>query len=137
MFYDREKELMILADAYKKLNKKSVFYVIYGRRRVGKTELVKQFCNKFRSIYLFIEVKTDKELLGDLENAVEKIIGIKPRFESWDNFFEFIFKQKGIILIFDEFQNFSKINPNFFSKLQKYWDEYQQKSQDLQKQEVK
>lgn len=45
MFINREKELEALRAAYR--DSKAQFIVIYGKRRIGKTELVKQF---FRSV---------------------------------------------------------------------------------------
>jgi len=131
MFYNRKEELRILEDIYSKLKKRGMFHVVYGRRRVGKTELIKHFSSKHKSLYLFVEVKTEREILNDLEQSIEKILQIRPRFENWDNFFNFLFKEfkeKHIILIFDEFQNFNKINKGIFSKIQKYWDENKDKS---------
>ena len=133
VFYDRQPELASLKEMYKQTKKKSIFCVIYGRRRIGKTELVNQFLSTVKhSIYLFVENKTDRELLNDLENATAKIIGVKPKFDSWDDFLEYAFgtlgTKKQLVIVFDEFQNFDKINPAFLSKLQKFWDAWHRKS---------
>ncbi|MDO9517437.1 MAG: ATP-binding protein [Methanosarcinaceae archaeon] len=120
-FFNREHDLSILEDIY--ASPSSSLIVLYGRRRVGKTELSKEFIKNKKSIYLFIETKPEKFLLEDLENSLEKVIGVKPRLDDWDDFFNQIFKiPEKIVIVFDEFQNFTKVNPDFFSKFQKYWD---------------
>ena len=42
MFIGRENELQFLEDAY--ASHKAEFIMLYGRRRVGKTELLNEFC---------------------------------------------------------------------------------------------
>lgn len=120
-FFNREQDLSILEDIY--ASPSSSLIVLYGRRRVGKTELSKEFLKNKKGIYLFIETKPEKLLLEDLEISLENVIGIKPRLDDWDDFFNRIFKiPEKIVIVFDEFQNFTKVNPDFFSKFQKYWD---------------
>lgn len=110
----------------------SSFLVLYGRRRVGKTELAREFIRDKKSIYLFVETKTEKLLLRDLEVAVERVMGIRPRLDSWDDFFSLLFKvEEKLVIVFDEFQNFSKVNRELFSKFQKYWDEGHRDSQHM------
>lgn len=127
-FHNRENELKTLEDFFAKIGFKSNFVVIYGRRRVGKTELAKKFLEGKKAIWLFVEPKSDSLILEDLENEAEKLIGIRPRFENWDDFFKFVFSQENIVAVFDEFQNFSRANPQLFSKMQKHWDECHRKS---------
>ncbi len=52
MFINRKKELEALGAAYK--DSKAQFIVIYGKRRVGKTELVKQFFKNIPHIYFLV-----------------------------------------------------------------------------------
>jgi len=52
-FIDRKREMAFLQDAFN--SKRSEFIIIYGKRRVGKTELVKQF---FKDIPTFISWPT-------------------------------------------------------------------------------
>ena len=49
MFFGRSQELDKLNQMYKSDNFE--FAIIYGRRRVGKTSLIKEFCKGKRSIY--------------------------------------------------------------------------------------
>lgn len=91
---------------------------------MGKTELAREFIRNRKNVYLFVETKSEELLLRDLENSMERVLGMRPRLDSWDDFFSLIFKiQEKLVVVFDEFQNFSRINPGLFSKFQKYWDE--------------
>ena len=128
-FYDREKELTFLEEAYKKTEVKSIMLVLYGRRRVGKTELVKKFLKGKKSLYIFVEPKPERELLGELEKSSQGILGVAPRFRDWDEFLAFIFREmNGGVVVLDEFQNLLKVNPRVFSTIQRRWDEYQNAS---------
>ncbi|NOR47664.1 MAG: AAA family ATPase, partial [Methanosarcinaceae archaeon] len=129
-FFNREHDLSILEGIY--ASQSSSLIVLYGRRRVGKTELSKEFIKNKKEIYLFVETKPEKLLLEDLEISLEKIIGIKPRLDDWDDFFNQIFKiPEKIVIVFDEFQNFTKVNPDFFSKFQKYWDAHHRETKHM------
>lgn len=44
MFYDRKNELGLLESLY--AEKKAKLVILYGKRRVGKTELLKEFAKK-------------------------------------------------------------------------------------------
>lgn len=121
-FFNRVQELSILDDLYG--SPASSLVVLYGRRRVGKTELAREFIRGKKSIYLFVEPKSEELLLRDLEDSMERVLGIRPRLDSWNDFFSLIFKiQEKLVFVFDEFQNFSRVNPELFSKFQRYWDE--------------
>ena len=120
-FINRKNELHILENIYK--SKSSSLVVIYGRRRVGKTELSREFIKGKKAVYFFIEIKPEALIFKDMEESLGEILKIKPRIDNWDDFFELIFEQKEkLIVVFDEFQNLSKVNPGIFSKFQKYWD---------------
>ena len=49
MFIDRTNELATLEREYGK--KEASFVVVYGRRRIGKTTLIRHFCEDKRSLY--------------------------------------------------------------------------------------
>ena len=49
MFLGRRKELSLLEDAY--LSDQSAFIPVYGRRRVGKSELILKFLDQKPGIY--------------------------------------------------------------------------------------
>lgn len=55
MFVNRVKELQLLNDEYKEEGFR--FSVLYGRRRVGKTTLLKEYIQNKESIYFFIKLR--------------------------------------------------------------------------------
>jgi len=129
-FIDRKNEIRILEDIYN--SDSSSLVVIYGRRRVGKTELSREFIKGKKAVYIFIEIKSEALIFKDLEESLGEILKIIPRINSWDDFFNLIFEQKEkLIIVFDEFQNLSKVNPGIFSKFQRYWDLNHNESQHM------
>ncbi|KGK98078.1 hypothetical protein LI82_10075 [Methanococcoides methylutens] len=122
-FFGRENELDMLKDIYDAPGSSMV--VLYGRRRVGKTELSREFLKDRKGLYFFIETKSEELLLNDLEAGIETITGMRPRLESFDDLFPVLFGiEEKLVIVFDEFQNLAKVNPDLFSKFQKHWDSY-------------
>lgn len=112
-FFNRKKELAFL-ESQRQLNEKKML-VLYGRRRVGKTSLLKQAFPDAE--YFFVDTRSTETLLKDFSKKL--IHGV---YNSWEDFFKSLLEKKKII-IFDEFQNFAKIDQSVFSILQKVWDE--------------
>ena len=54
MFVNRTTELELLEKRY--LSGKAEFFVLYGRRRVGKTELLAHFCAGKRAIFFVADL---------------------------------------------------------------------------------
>ena len=119
-FYDREGEIKKLR-TLTSLDK-STMIVIYGRRRVGKTRLVQHVFGK-DSFYFFVTEKEERLILDDFRTILMERCDYVPNFTDFDDFFGFLFTLSDKeIFIFDEFQNFKKINISVFSIIQKYWD---------------
>jgi len=51
-FYDRKKELALMEQLK---NAPPSFLVITGRRRVGKTELIREFCRDKKFLYYYVD----------------------------------------------------------------------------------
>ena len=130
MFYDRERELEKLNEVYSYPG--SSFIVIYGRRRVGKTTLVREFLKDKLSLYFFVGEKDEALLLDEWSREIEEKLSnylpsyVKPKFGSLEELVEFLMdfsREKKLVLVFDEFQNFRTVKASFFSSLQRLWDE--------------
>ena len=52
-FVNREKELAFLGNTFD--SDRAEFIVIYGRRRIGKTELIKESIKGRKAVYFFVE----------------------------------------------------------------------------------
>lgn len=127
-FYNREKELSKLSELATLSRTSAHMIVITGRRRVGKTELIRRFSlDHGNLVYLFVSKKKPHILLEEFRDLLsERIPLIKTAsFRSFEDFFGFLFrymKEHPLFIVFDEFQNFESVDPSVYSILQKYWD---------------
>lgn len=123
-FVDRENELKILKEAYN--SGRAEFIILYGRRRIGKTELIKKSKEAEKSIYFFVEEALEEENLDSFKKQVAVFLS-NPLIEkaelSWEELFKEIAGEDNLVLIFDEFPNLIKENKGILSKFQKIWDE--------------
>jgi len=127
-FIDRERELISLEGFWKENS--SQFIVIYGKRRIGKTELIKQFIKDKPHIYFLAQKISEQEnlkLLGKLVGEyVDDDILKANGFNSWQMFFEYLRKhiKERIVIAIDEFPYLTESNKGISSIFQYGWDEY-------------
>jgi len=117
-FYDRVKEREFFEKI--KTTKKKQMIVIFGRRRIGKTTLLRKVLPD--AAYFFVDTRSSETLLADFSRQV-----FNGLFENWESFFCYLFKNYETV-IFDEFQNFLRVDRSGFSSLQKVWDELDSKT---------
>ena len=103
------------------------FLVVTGRRRVGKTELVKEFCKGKTALYFYVDGNKSIEVLieefGRLTAETLNLPGY-IKIDSPETFLEFLFSyNQPLIVVFDEFQRFQKVHPSFISQMQRFWDQ--------------
>ncbi|MFQ5800669.1 MAG: ATP-binding protein [Candidatus Hydrothermarchaeales archaeon] len=122
-FYNRKKELELLETLYKNLPS---FVVLTGKRRVGKTELIKRFSQGRRFLYLFVDSNKSRDiLLSEYEEHIKEELGLPEyiRFTTPAELIQFLLDyEEELIVAFDEFQRFLKIDSTFITELQKQWD---------------
>lgn len=127
-FIDRERELGALKMFWEE--KHAQLIVIYGKRRVGKTELIKQFIREKPHIYFLAQKINEYENLKLLGESVGEFfddeILRRKGFENWKWVFEYLRKnvKKRIVLVIDEFPYLSEANKGISSIFQGGWDEY-------------
>lgn len=126
-FYNREKELNILANGDKLKSKHSIMTMLIGRRRVGKTTLALQKYSNEKVVYLFVSKKDEYLLCEEFieELSLQLDVKILGKFSSFEKLFEYILdigNKKSFTLIIDEFQELGKINSSIYSIIQKLWD---------------
>lgn len=125
VFYDRKEELEMLE--YKLENLQSgEMLVIYGRRRVGKTELIRQFIKTAPQdkLYFYVDLVEKQGILDSLSKAVQEQIGETKRFSDFNDFLGFIASKsdKRFTMVIDEFQRLLETAPQFITQLQNQWD---------------
>ncbi len=123
-FYGRADELRLMGQLYQK---SPSFLVITGRRRIGKTTLVREFIRSRPSIYFFVDNHKKIDLLMEEYSHILSNHFELPSFFSIQkpsDLFAFLIQIKEpIIVVFDEFQRFNQIYPPFYTELQHAWDQ--------------
>ena len=126
-FINREREFHFLEDKLKKPEANLI--ILYGRRRVGKTELIKEFF-KGGGAYFLSPQDVEKEQMREFSKVLstyfkDKTLKINP-FTTFYQVMEYIAekaKKTRIILAIDEFPYLVEANPAVPSIIQKHWDE--------------
>ncbi|MEK6954039.1 MAG: ATP-binding protein [Candidatus Micrarchaeota archaeon] len=127
-FYDRHRELAFFSDKLKSL-KAGELIIFYGRRRLGKTSLIRKFLdtNKVdaKSLYLYINIQGEQELkqfmARDIFEQWKETIAIA----AWKDFFSYLkasSEGRKTVVVIDEFQRLKTISPSFITELQNQWD---------------
>ena len=126
-FIGRKNEMAKLSAEYKR---DSSFVVIYGRRRVGKTTLIKEFLKDKTAFYFLateeIDSQSMKRLAGVVARTTQNNLLQKAVFTDWLELFQIIANyvpENKKVLVIDEFPYLVKTNPAFPSILQNAWDE--------------
>ncbi|WP_242853595.1 ATP-binding protein [Eubacterium ramulus] len=108
----------------------SSFVVIYGRRRVGKTTLIKEFLKDKTAFYFLateeIESQSMKRLAGVVARTTKNRLLQNATFTDWLDLFQVIADyepEKKKVFVIDEFPYLVKTNSAFPSILQNAWDE--------------
>ena len=130
-FINREKELAFLGEKWKEPGPQ--FIVLWGKRRVGKTELVKQFIKNKPYVYFLSESTNETEQLRRFSIAIGQFFNepllLTRGFAAWEESFKYIReKNRRFALVIDEFPYLIQSNQAITSLFQKAWDEYWSKS---------
>lgn len=128
MFIGRHDELQFLEEKYRSAGGQLI--VLYGRRRVGKTETLRKFCqNKQHVYYQCTESPNDQQLTAFSERVLKNGFPAARyinRFANWDaalgSVAEYPADGKKLLII-DEFPYMVRGNPAIPSLMQKIWDE--------------
>jgi len=99
-FVDRKRELEALEGLYRE---KAKLVVVYGRRRVGKTALLRKFLEGKRGIYFLCSQRGYEKDLERFSEEVGAAFGLPLRFKDFEEAFEFLARQGRLAVVFDEF----------------------------------
>ncbi|MGN0597532.1 MAG: ATP-binding protein [Ruminiclostridium sp.] len=129
MFIGREDELSFLEERYN--SNKGELIVLYGRRRVGKTETLRQFCAGKPHLFFSCRECNDKlQLKSFSEKLLKENIPASAYisvFSDWEKAFRSIgelpYGDKKKLVVIDEFPYMCKGNESIPSILQNLWDE--------------
>ncbi|UXD22606.1 hypothetical protein IPA_06665 [Ignicoccus pacificus DSM 13166] len=119
---DREEELRALSS----LSPPS-FAVVYGRRRVGKTRLLREWIGNKKAVYYYSQLATHETNLNELARKASKELGdpmlARLKFESLRDLLELIALRMGDgIIVIDELGFWIRGDSRVLSELQEFVD---------------
>lgn len=128
MFIGRKQELQFLEDKYKSNGGQLV--VLYGRKRVGKTETLREFCKGKSHVFCSCREVSDKlQLRSFSEKLLKENIPASSyikEFSDWETAFKSVrdlpYGSEKKLLVIDEFPYMCKGNESIPSVLQNLWD---------------
>lgn len=123
MFYGRQEELESMNKRYQK--DKFECIVIYGRRRVGKTELIKEFCKDKPTVFFSALNSSSEENLDALSKAIFEYKNPGnlnyPKYKQFEDAFEEITRlsaEQRLVFVIDEYPYLAKADTSISSRLQ-------------------
>ena len=128
-FVDRDAELRALEREYAREG--SSFVVIYGRRRVGKTELISQFIRGKRALYYLATEEPELQNLESFQSVAADFLQSdllrSAQVSRWEDVFREIARacspaDERAVIVIDEFQYLGRANPAYPSIFQRVWD---------------
>jgi len=130
-FIGRTQELATLDGLFSKGS--SCFFVIKGRRRIGKSRLVEEF-SKGKTFYRFCGLPPEKGSIAQMQrdDFARRLNRYFPELPSlkadeWSELFELLAKraQTGpVVILLDEIAWMASGDPGFLGKLKNAWDEW-------------
>lgn len=126
VFHNRLNELAFLNEAWE--SRQAQLLVVYGRRRVGKTELLREFSGSRRQVFYVATQSSGPIQLRSLARAAraglhEEAAGVA--FADWEGVFEFLAARSSrerTLVVLDEFPYLAEADPALPSILQAAWD---------------
>lgn len=116
---------------------KSEFIAVYGRRRVGKTYLIKNLMSSFQCVFFHVtglQKGSSKDQLKEFAKQIGKTFYQSPSIvpqKQWGDAFEDLTdaineipKEKTIVLFFDEFPWMATPRSKLLTALELYWNRY-------------
>ena len=126
-FINRKVELDALEAEYKRAE--ASFVVIYGRRRTGKTALIREFIKVKKSIYFLATEENETQNKNLFRQVVARGLNNQLLKEaegaSWESIFDAVAStnlSERIILVIDEFQYLERSSKGFSSLLNRIWE---------------
>lgn len=126
-FFNREAELNFLHKKFK--SRQPELLIFRGRRRVGKTFLLKEFSRRVNGLYLLATVTSIQDQLQVFSKIVsdyfnDPLLAVRP-LANWDELFIYLHQrlQKRTAIILDEYPYLLEAQPGLSTIVQKYWDE--------------
>ncbi len=127
-FIGRERELGVLEEFA--ASGRPELFVLYGRRRVGKTELLQRLCQRGRAVYYLAAQVRDRDNLRGFKAALQEGLGDplieNVEFSDWSAALGYAAERAAderLIVVLDEFPYLCEANQGLPSLIQRFWDQ--------------
>lgn len=134
-FYGRETEIEDLRKERERSHQFARFTVVTGRRRIGKTQLIRQAFDDGADpyVHLVITKKTERVQCAILQREAERALGIaiRGRCERFADLFEDLMAESSrrpFTLVLDEFQEFDRVDDSIYAEIASIWDRFHNSS---------
>ncbi len=126
-FIGRDRELAVLEELWG--SGRPELFVLYGRRRVGKTELLQRFASRRRAVYFQAAQVREKDNLrafrDALAEALEDPLAASVEFPGWPETLDFVAeraREERLVVVLDEFPYLCEGTKGLPSIVQRFWD---------------
>lgn len=125
-FYDRASEIATLQSIQQASADIAQMTTVVGRRRVGKTTLLRNAFGSAPFLYFFVAKKNEVLLCDEFSREVSEKLGVPignySRFSELFSAIMQLSQRINFTLVIDEFQEFRTVNVSIFSDMQNIWD---------------
>jgi uncharacterized protein len=127
-FLDRTQELASLNNKWIEYTPNLI--IVYGKRRVGKTELIKQFIKDKPAVYFLADKRTTTEHLREVSRLLgahfKDFVLEKRGFGEWIEVFQYLKSRshEPFVFVIDEYPYLVEVDRSISSVFQKGWDEH-------------
>lgn len=126
-FIGRERDLTVLQELHDSGDPE--LFVLYGRRRVGKTELLQRFCQGRRAIYFLAAQLRNRDNLRAFKVTISEGLGDRLAgeidFPDWTAALSYLAEHGGderLVVVLDEFPYLCEGDKSVPSQVQRFWD---------------
>ena len=127
-FLGRDRELSVLGEFAD--SRDAELFVLFGRRRVGKTELLQRFCQGRRAVYFHAAQVREKDNLRSFRAALAEGLGDafleSVELPDWESALTVAADRAGderLVVVLDEFPYLCDANKGLPSLVQRFWDQ--------------
>ena len=134
-FFGRAEEIGLLRKIRETARSRARFTVVTGRRRIGKTALLRRALDDGKTPYLHLPVtrQPEKTLCAEFQEEAERVLhlGIRGTATRFADLFSHVMeasKKATFTVVLDEFQEFDRIDPAVYGQMAAVWDRDHEKS---------
>ncbi len=132
-FFDRENEIAYLRLERARQNRGARMTVVSGRRRIGKTQLIKRAMEDEPYLYFLVTRRSEADQCQDYLERVREALGISVYGQGmrFGQLFKILMQEslkRPFTLVIDELQEFMFVEPGIFGEIQEHWDAYHAES---------